>query len=97
MIASYTLVFLLFYYGIGLRPENLSALAEPFCGRYILRPWLSLVRRMAWTPVYQHPVKDLIPRMLVYVLCAWRARRRTASTVCVHMSVFFFADVILNH
>jgi len=40
MIASYTRVLPLFYYPIGLRPENLFASGEPFCVR---RTFLRLV------------------------------------------------------
>jgi len=55
MIASNTWVLPLWYYPIGLRPENLFASGEPFCVRYLLSPWLRLVRPGGMDPCPQAP------------------------------------------
>jgi len=57
MIASSTCVLPLFHYPIRLRPENHSPSVEPFCVRYLLSPWLRLVRPGGMDPCPQAPHK----------------------------------------
>jgi len=96
IIASYTRVLPLFYYGIGLRPENLSDSGEPFCIWYLLSPCLRPVLLGGMDPC--PPALSKRPQTQDPSLCSVHLDRRTHREHGVHPGVsFFFADGLLKH